>query len=287
MSEGRYRCSARRFFLTFPRFDGGAQSCIVEILLKWEGCVKGLAVQELHQDGGPHVHVILIFDQVKDFRDAHWADFIAGKHGNYKPVKNLRASCIYCQKEAKPDCFGGFDIEAILAKKSLSTIERNLHILEVGPDSALESGHLSLYQYRAALQGYNEHKLHAAAASPLDSCRGHWYYGKSGAGKTREAVSGNPGCFRKDPDKWWDGYSGQDIVVLDDLRFDDAKCMVRPFTQWTDHYSPGRGQTKGGSVALVFSKFIVTSQWSIDELYRDGRDLEALKRRFTEREFKL
>ncbi len=50
---------------------------------------------------------------------------------------------------------------------------------------------------------------------------------------------------------------------------------------WTDKY-PKDGEVKGAKVQLNYQKFIVTSNYTIDKLYKDkGEELiEALKRRF-------
>ncbi len=50
---------------------------------------------------------------------------------------------------------------------------------------------------------------------------------------------------------------------------------------WTDKY-PKDGEIKGANVQLTYQKFIVTSNYSIEDLYKDKGDqlIEALKRRF-------
>jgi len=50
---------------------------------------------------------------------------------------------------------------------------------------------------------------------------------------------------------------------------------------WTDKY-PKDGEIKGSNTQLTYQKFIVTSNYTIDKLYKDkGEELiEALKRRF-------
>jgi len=49
-------------------------------------------------------------------------------------------------------------------------------------------------------------------------------YGETGMGKSRYAKNYSPSCFFKNMAcKWWDGYTGQDVVVFDDIRGDTFK----------------------------------------------------------------
>lgn len=63
--------------------------------------------------------------------------------------------------------------------------------------------------------------------------------------------------YRKLRNKWWDGYQGESIVILDDMS--PKYEMLGDFLKdWTDHYGVG-GETKGGMVQLKHTLFIVTS----------------------------
>jgi len=85
--------------------------------------------------------------------------------------------------------------------------------------------------------------------------------------------------------KWWDGYQGQEAVILDDLDPKIAGCLTQHLKHWSDPYGKMPGEVKGGQVPLTYDTFIVTSQYSIEETYPDQRDQEAIARRFTEKEF--
>jgi len=67
-------------------------------------------------------------------------------------------------------------------------------------------------------------------------------------------------------------------VLLDDH---DTDCLFHQMKIWTDRY-PVTAEIKGKMVNLQHRKFIVTSNYSIQDLYKDKGDevVQALKRRF-------
>ena len=63
---------------------------------------------------------------------------------------------------------------------------------------------------------------------------------------------------------------------MDDLKKD---CIdIQYLLTWFDYY-PCYVETKGGMMALKATKFIVTSNFTPDEIYWDEPNLDALKRR--------
>ena len=82
-----------------------------------------------------------------------------------------------------------------------------------------------------------------------ESTRGIWYFGEAGTGKSRKAYDENPGAFRKSQNKWWDSYSGEAVVILDDLDKEGAKYIGHNLKIWTDRYAC-KGEIKGGTVQL-------------------------------------
>ena len=105
-----------------------------------------------------------------------------------------------------------------------------------------------------------------------------WYYGEPGTGKTKKAWNENPKLYIKPLNKWWDGYNGEDVVLLDDW---DPKhdVLVSHLKQWADRY-PFRAEMKGSSIMARPKKIIVTSNYSIDECFQNPQDVDAIKRRF-------
>lgn len=80
--------------------------------------------------------------------------------------------------------------------------------------------------------------------------------------------------------RWWDGYNGQGIVVVEDLDPDQCKGLAHHLKKWMDRYS-FTAEVKGGSVMVnpAEYKFIITTQYTIDELFPRQQDRDAIRRR--------
>lgn len=122
--------------------------------------------------------------------------------------------------------------------------------------------------------------LQADAPPDLDGPCGEWYYGPPGTGKSYKARHDNPGAYIKNCNKWWDGYVNQDTVVMDELNAELAKALGTHLKNWTDAY-PFMAEVKGGSMFIRPKKFIVCSNYSIEDCFADDLVLlDAIKRRF-------
>lgn len=105
-----------------------------------------------------------------------------------------------------------------------------------------------------------------------------WYYGLPGTGKSKKAREENPGAYLKMCNKWWDGYTGQDVVIIED--FDpDHKCLVHHLKIWGDRY-PFPCEIKGGKLDIRPTKVIVTSNYHPREIFERQQDCDAIMRRF-------
>lgn len=102
------------------------------------------------------------------------------------------------------------------------------------------------------------HKDFMQKPADLAGVCGEWYYGQAGSGKTTFARDNNPGAYIKSRDRWWCGYQGEDVVILDDL--DKYHVALGGLLKdWGDKWT-FKAETKGGYLWLRPSKFIVTSQ---------------------------
>lgn len=106
-----------------------------------------------------------------------------------------------------------------------------------------------------------------------------WYYGATGTGKTYNAIqeAGDDFWISGRNLRWWDGYSGQKNIIVDDFRND--YCSFPELLRYLDKY-PIRVEVKGGSVALLAENIWITAPFSPEGAgYQCREDKEQLYRR--------
>jgi len=153
-------------------------------------------------------------------------------------------------------------------------MERNKRLRTCSLNELVASGELSILDVRKLKNARLDLDQEGAATS-TDSVRGIWYWGPPGTGKSHKARSDFPDAFIKSQNKWFDGYVGQEAIILDDY---DCKELGHYLKIWTDKWACS-GEVKGGTVSLKHTVFLITSNYHPDELW-DGHMLEAIKRRF-------
>lgn len=160
-------------------------------------------------------------------------------------------------------------------------VKRNKMLLEMSMKDMVDSGEVSVLSLPLIERSRN---IYGRLGEPLitPSVRGIWIYGPPGTGKTHFVAEKETSLFWKPQNKWWDGYQGEEAVLLDDL---DSPCLGHHLKRWMDRYAC-TGEVKGGKVALQHRRFYVTSNKLPKDLWPDDKMMqEAIMRRVDVKHF--
>jgi len=179
----------------------------------------------------------------------------------------------YCRKDGKSREFG-----VVPKDPGSREIERWEHARAMAEAGTFEQIPADIYvRYIGNLERIRSNSL--PPLEPLETPCGVWLIGASGAGKSRGVRTQFPLIYPKPLNKWWDGYTNQTHVLLDDVDENQSSWIGHFLKIWADHY-PFIAEKKGGSRLIRPDAIIVTSQYSIDHLFKCRLLIDALLRRF-------
>lgn len=148
-----------------------------------------------------------------------------GKNPNVQAVKNKYATIKYLHKEDKEPLSKQMDLQEYINKTEKKQTILGKRLMQGEDLKALveEEGnqHLVLKydKLKTAIAAYH---LDSKKPSTAGGCRGLWICGPSGTGKTHKARDISLSAFNEEPfiltgGKWFDGYKGQKVIVVEDL----------------------------------------------------------------------
>ena len=283
------RVSISKVLLTYPKCPESKET-LFEFLKTIPGFDCCLIGQEHHEDGDLHLHAFVKLIKARQMR--HDAAMSMFKFGEYnadieflKTRADITRACRYCIKEDKNPLVHGLEIKAILSTKH----ERRYNtkeILEGDLNELIENGAINPASMRNIIWARQYWKLYNKPNDATD-VRGIWLEGPAGCGKSTWAKDfGNAmgGFYEKAQNKWFDGYNGEPVIILEDL---DTGTLNHYLKIWTDKWAC-KGEVKGGTVWLNHKYFVVTANYSIPDIaQKDSRSpepdyalIDALTRRF-------
>lgn len=165
------------------------------------------------------------------------------------------------------------------------TRRKNKLLLETSLPKLVDDGEISIYKITAlkkALEIYQNECQKQNFKKKLVE----WYYGQTGTGKTKEAWARAADWLGLEDDsealvsnvwvsnessKWFDGYHGQRVAILDDIR--SSTWEFSTLLRLLDRY-PLQLPIKGGYVKWIPELIIITAPCEPRELYSNHETKE-------------
>ena len=230
--------------------------------------------KEVGESGTPHLQGFISF---KDGKTLSYMKKHISQNAHFEPANGTPSQNYdYCSKDGDFEERGIKPMtQAEKGAKGKEAIQQRWELAKSGKFDELPPEQIKIYEY--IHQKYRK-------AEDLSILQNYWIHGKSGCGKSSVIRKTFPIFYTKPMSKWWDGYNGEEIVVLDDI--DPSHTFLSYYLKiWCDHYV-FNAEVKGGMLKIRPKVFIITSQYSPEEIFDEKKTLEAINRRFTVKQLK-
>lgn len=265
-----------QWFATYNNVD---TTIARDYLEKWHTQHKATYVVgqvEKGEEGTVHLQFVVILPKQRQTTLTGMKKKCSKAH--FEIPRNIEASIDYCQKEdTRVEGPWTFGIRPAKRNVKGDVARWNKDVLEVGAVEAVDKGYIKVTDIRKLAQALDLYRMLKFKPFEATDVRGEWHWGVSGAGKSHYAHTTYPDAYIKQQNKWFDGYLGQKVILIEDL---DTPTIGHYLKIWADKYAC-TGETKGGNLNLQHEKLIVTSNFSPAMLFKDQVPfIEPILRRF-------
>lgn len=262
------RIRAKGWFATWPKCPIGKEMVLAALQDRYD-VAEYVICEEEHKDGDLHVHAFIKLSHVTEWHSTMFD--VDGYHGNYQVAKSWRAVQAYVKKDG--NYISNIDIPSAQKKKA----KRNALLLSEKPKDLVDTGEICLLQLKSLIENKRLYKMLEDVPKVIER-KCYWIYGEPRVGKSycvRMAFD----VYEKPMNKWWDGYAGEDVVLIDD--FDKhGECLGHYMKIWADNYR-FNAEVKGSTIVPTYKKLIVTSNYEIKDIFKDEEICKAIMCRFT------
>lgn len=264
-----------KWFLTFPQCPLEKEKVLQLITAKMNTRNNGVKEytigREKHVDGNFHIHCLIVLKKKvrwnKKLFDLDIENIVY--HGNYQPCKNKEATIAYIKK------YGDY----ISNEEETKYKEKNQSIINNELVDLINIGQISIHSLPTLYRAKYIYKSLAMKCDAIIPRKCIWIVGNPGVGKSFLAREKFPMIYNKPRSIWWDGYSGQNEILIEDWDR-SLKNLSSELKIWSDSYY-FEGEIKNGFCKPTYTILIVTSNYSIYSLFDfDAELLQAISRRF-------
>ncbi|AXQ66087.1 MAG: putative viral replication protein [Circoviridae sp.] len=272
VKDNKVENPGRRWCFTINNYGTPDLEC-VRNAFKEEGVVYAVCGKEIGKNGTKHLQGFIHFSGNQRFNRVR--NMLGGRAHIERARGNDEQNKIYCTKEetylevGSPQFQGkrndlGRAVAALESGSSLSEVART------NPEVFIRYG-----------RGLRDYINVRGLVKPRDfKTKVIVVVGEPGSGKSKFANEYEGSKYWKPRGQWWDGYNGEDVVILDDfygwMPYDELLRVG-------DRY-PLKVQVKGAFVDFVSKVLIITSNKRPEEWYDKEKipDQSAMWRRFNE-----
>lgn len=243
---------------------------------------------EIGEQGTHHIQGYIYFQLKKSFNQVKK---LLGNNAHIEKQRgNFNQAIDYCKKDGKFEERGKIP-ETPSEKGGETNKKRYTDARKAAEEGRLEDIPDDLYTRH--MNSYIRMRDMSIKHDDLDlddiSMKTHftWLYGPTGTGKSHRAreMAKELGCdepYLKQLNKWWDGFRGQKVTIIEEA--DPKKCehLASFFKQWADKWKFAADVKHSGYGGIRPEYIIVTSNYSIAECFPSDADHLPLKRRFNE-----
>lgn len=211
-------------------------------------------------------------------------ELLGSRSAHVEPSKGSpSANREYCMKDGKAFEFGKCpEISAYSGGRALKKKWSDAWEKAKKGDIATVASSIRVGHYLTLKRIHVDHSPLPVNLPPGTIC-GIYLMGPPGVGKSHLVREVFPNAYWKDQNKWWDGYQSESVAIVEDLD-PSRECIGVHLKIWSDRYS-FRGEVKGGSINLRPRWIVITSNYSIPEIWdwsKKGNEKmsQALTRRF-------
>jgi len=247
-------------------------------------CVYLVYQYERGESGTPHLQGYFRFKSRRSFKAIRDLVVAKGLRGIHLELRRgtIEQAIEYCTRESKRDTAAFAEI-----------VEFGVRPVGAGSRTDIRSVLELVKQNKSIRQIIDEHpEAYFRYAKGIDRAKFvyqnardfkteiRWYYGGTGTGKSRLAFeeAGATAYWKAGGTKWWDGYEGQEFVIIDDYRCD--LCPFHVLLRLFDRY-PCSVEGKGCSMQFNSKVIIVTAPHKPENMWknRSTEDINQLLRR--------